>query len=194
MPSFDCPDQKRQVKRGNHLDSATQQLINQADTLFVATTYTTDEDRPSLGADASHRGGKPGFVHVEDDRTFILPDFSGNLFYNTVGNILLTAKAGFLFIDFETNDLVYLTGRAEVISEGERLKAFVGAERLIRFHTEEWLRVADSLPLRFRFGEYSPSLQRTGSWEQVEETLAATQEQNVYAPTSKSDVGLSGDS
>ncbi|NET37669.1 MAG: flavin-nucleotide-binding protein [Cyanothece sp. SIO1E1] len=172
LPTIDQPQQERPIDRGDRLDAATQNLIAEADTLFVATSYTTGEDSSALGSDASHRGGKPGFIRVENDQSFIFPDFTGNFHYNTVGNILLNPKAGFLFIDFETGDLVYLTGRAEIIWEGEAVNAFLGAERFIRFHTEEWIRVAASLPLRFRFGDYSPLLKYTGSWEQADETLA----------------------
>lgn len=127
----------------------------------------------AFGADASHRGGRPGFVRVEDDRTLIFPDFTGNFHFNTVGNILLNPNAGFLFINFETRDLFYLTGHADIIWEGEAVNAFTGAERLIRIHINESRRVRASLPIQFTFGEYSPFLQNSGSWEQVQATLAA---------------------
>ena len=61
------------------------------------------------GVDVSHRGGKPGFVRIDDDKTLTFPDFSGNYHFNTMGNILLNPLAGLLFIDFEQGDLLYLT-------------------------------------------------------------------------------------
>ncbi|MGB3495829.1 MAG: pyridoxamine 5'-phosphate oxidase family protein [Elainellaceae cyanobacterium] len=173
LPDITQPQQEKLIESGDRLDHAAKALIAQADTLFIATVYDGGRDSPTFGADASHRGGKPGFIRVEDDYTFIFPDFTGNFHFNTVGNILLNPKAGFLFIDFETRDLLYLTGQAEMIWDGDAVKAFVGAERFIRFHLEEWRRVKASLPLQFRFGEYSPTLQHSGSWEQMDAILAA---------------------
>jgi len=171
LPEIAHPQQEKEIEWGDRLDAAAKALIGSSDTLFIATAYNASQDNPAFGVDASHRGGKPGFVRVEDDQTFIFPDFTGNYHFNTVGNILLNPRAGFLFIDFETRDLLYLTGRAEVIWEGAKVNAFQGAERFIRFHIEEWRRVAASLPMRFEFDEYSPFLQNSGSWEQMEKIL-----------------------
>ncbi len=170
------------INRSNRFDEPSRALIERADTLFIATAYAEDRGAASQGADVSHRGGRPGFVRVEDDRTFVFPDFSGNNHFNTVGNILLNPKAGFLFVDFEAGDLVYMTGAAEIVWEGEEVRAFAGAERLIRFRADEVIRVEGSLPLRFDFGDYSPMLDHTGSWARAAETIAAEQERNVYVP------------
>ncbi|MEO1094817.1 MAG: pyridoxamine 5'-phosphate oxidase family protein [Cyanobacteria bacterium J06638_28] len=165
LPEIAHPQQEKVIDQGDRLDAAAQNLIATSDTLFIATAYSAGKDSPTFGADASHRGGKPGFVRIEDDQTFSLPDFTGNFHFNTVGNILLNPKAGFLFIDFETRDLLYLTGHAEIIWDGDEVDAFLGAERFIRFQVAAWRRVKASLPLQFQFGEYSPMLQHSGSWE-----------------------------
>ena len=94
----------------------------------------------------------------------MLPDFSGNSHFNTVGNILLNPRAGFLFVDFDAGDLVHLAGGAEIVWSSTEVATFAGAERLIRFRVEEAIRIPGSLPLRFAFGEYSPMLEGTGSW------------------------------
>ncbi|GBF27695.1 flavohemoprotein [bacterium MnTg02] len=182
LPEIDDVEKQRPMSRSDRFDQRTRSLIEQSDTLFIATAYSDHPDAVSQGADVSHRGGKPGFVKVEDDRTFVFPDFSGNNHFNTVGNILLNPKAGYLFVDFEAGDLVYMTGEAEIVWDGEEVQAFAGAERLIRFRAEEVIRVEGSLPLRFNFGEYSPTLGRTGSWPQTAETIAAEKERNVYVP------------
>ncbi|MDJ0947489.1 MAG: pyridoxamine 5'-phosphate oxidase family protein [Alphaproteobacteria bacterium] len=180
QPEMDQEGRERPVSRSDRFDGPTRALIERSDALFIATAYSEDGDDWSHGADVSHRGGKPGFVRVEDDRTFAFPDFSGNNHFNTVGNILLNPKAGFLFVDFEGGDLVYMTGAAEIVWEDAEVRAFAGAERLIRFRAEEVIRVEGSLPLRFDFGEYSPMLDHTGSWAQTAETIAAEKERNVY--------------
>ncbi|MDJ0607998.1 MAG: pyridoxamine 5'-phosphate oxidase family protein [Kiloniellales bacterium] len=166
--------------RSDRFDERTRALIEAADTLFIATAYAEDPDTPTQGADVSHRGGKPGFVRIEDDRGFEFPDFSGNNHFNTVGNILLNPKAGFLFLDFETGDYVTMSGSAEIVWEGDEVKAFTGAERLIRFRAETVIRVEGGLPLRFDFDSYSPMLAHTGSWARAAEAIAAERERNQY--------------
>ena len=163
-PAPDRASDDPKISRSDQFDPPTRALIEKADTLFIATAYVDDAIAPSHGADVSHRGGKPGFVRVEDERTFVFPDFSGNNIFNTVGNIEANPKAGFLFVDFDAGDLVYMTGDAEVEWQGEKVDAFVGAERLIRFRAATVIRAEASLPLRFEFGEFSPVLERTGNW------------------------------
>lgn len=170
------------VTKSDAFDDQTRAMIEQADTLFIATAYRENEEAVTQGADVSHRGGRPGFVRVEDERTFVFPDFSGNNHYNTIGNILLNPRAGFLFVDFESCDLVYMTGSAEIVWDGEEVAAFAGAERLLRFRAEEVIRVAGSLPLRFAFGDYSPQLNFTGTWEAAAETLSAERDRSAYLP------------
>ncbi len=148
----------------DRFSDAVRALVARADTLFVASAYAPDASTVAHGADVSHRGGKPGFVRVEDERTFIFPDFSGNNIFNTVGNLLMNPKAGFLFPDFETGDLAYMTGTTEIIWDGPQVEAFTGAERLIRFSAEEIIHVEHALPLRFSFDAYAPNLKATGAW------------------------------
>ena len=124
-------------------------MIAAADTFFIATAFHGNESKAVQGVDVSHRGGKPGFVRVDDNRILTFPDFAGNFHFNTIGNLMLDPRAGLLFVDFEHGDLLYLTGTAEVIWESEEIPAFSGAERLIRFHLSKGHRVEGSLPLRW---------------------------------------------
>lgn len=180
LPAIDAPETERPIARSDRLDDAARGLIEGADTLFIASAHAEGGPRPATGVDVSHRGGKPGFVRVEDEKTLVFPDFTGNYHFNTLGNILLDPRTGFLFVDFASGDLLYLTGRAEIVWEGEELAAFVGAERLIRFEVDEAIRVEASLPFRFTFGDTSPVLEHTGSWEQAAATIAAERERNAY--------------
>ena len=63
--------------------------------------------------DVSHRGGNPGFVRIEGN-VLTIPDFAGNLHFNTLGNFLLHPRAGLVFIDFETGDMLQVSGRTAV--------------------------------------------------------------------------------
>lgn len=132
--------------------------IEASDTFFIATAYQDESAGAARGVDVSHRGGKPGFVRVDGDRTLTVPDFSGNHHFNTFGNLALNPRAGLLFLDFDRGDLLYLTGTAEVIWEGAEISAYEGAERLLRFHLDRGYRVDGSLPLRWSAPEFSPFL------------------------------------
>lgn len=173
-------DDTASITRSDRLDDAMRALIERSDTLFIATSYAEDDNEWSNGADVSHRGGKPGFVKVEDDRALVFPDFSGNNHFNTVGNIVMNPKAGFLFPDFDSGDMLYVSGEAEIIWEGPHVKAFAGAERLIRCRIKKAIRVEQSLPFQFDFDEFSPMLDLTGSWERAEELISVENERNAY--------------
>ncbi len=133
------------------LTSQQQQWIAHTDTFFIASYH------PEGGADASHRGGYPGFIHVENDTDLIFPDYAGNNMFNTLGNISVNPHIGLLFIDFERGSTLQLTGRANIIWNAERVAEIVGAERLVAFQIEQVLFITDASPLRWRFGEYSPN-------------------------------------
>ncbi len=154
------------VTEGSQLDDAARQMVALADTLFIATAYagSSDEAGRAGGVDVSHRGGKPGFVRVDADGTLTMPDFFGNFFFNTLGNIAVNPRAGLLFIDFENGDLLYLAVHADIIWEGAELEAFPGAMRLLRFKVLAMKRVKAYLPLRWGPAELSPALAATGTW------------------------------
>ncbi len=58
-------------------------MVATADTLFIATAYQDESAGLASGVDVSHRGGKPGFVRIDDDNRLTIPDFSGNCHFNT---------------------------------------------------------------------------------------------------------------
>jgi uncharacterized protein len=152
----------------NRLNDADRALLGAADTFFVASANTSSEAGMGRGADVSHRGGKPGFIRIDGDDTLTTPDFSGNLFFNTIGNLMHDPRAGLLVIDFESGDLLYLAVDAEIIWEGPELASFVGAERLIRWHVREVRRTPRALPMRWSGVQYAPQLAKLGSWNAPE--------------------------
>lgn len=157
------------LHEGSQLDQAAVAMIRNADTFFIATThplapYAND---PSQGVDVSHRGGKPGFVRVDDTKTLTVPDFLGNFFFNTLGNISVNPRAGLLFIDFDRGDLLYLAVQAHIILDGAEVAAFTGAQRLLRFQVQASRRVMAALPLHWSPAELSPHLQGMGAWNSL---------------------------
>lgn len=143
------------------LPPAAVDLITHCDTFFIA---SHDARSGAGGADVSHRGGKPGFVRVDMHGVLTWPDFQGNNFFNTIGNLLADPRAGLLFADFERGDLLHLSGRAEVLWEGTEVERFQGAMRVLRFTAERHVYRPNVLPLRWKLRDYSPQLDATGSW------------------------------
>jgi predicted pyridoxine 5'-phosphate oxidase superfamily flavin-nucleotide-binding protein len=121
------------------LDDAARNAISAASTVFVATA--SGSGVTAGGADISHRGGEPGFVKIEGD-TLLIPDYLGNRYFNTLGNMLLEPRAAILLIDFRNGDLLHLQGRTEIQWQSTRLTEFNGAERLWCFHVEQGSRRA----------------------------------------------------
>jgi uncharacterized protein len=152
------------VHQGPVLHEAARELIRAADTFFIATAHPeAAAGEPRHGVDVSHRGGAPGFVKVEGQRLTV-PDFVGNQFFNTLGNIAVHPLAGLLFMDFERGDRLYLAARASVVWDGAELAAFAGAQRLLRLDVTQVVHVQGGLPLRWGPAERSPHLAGTGYW------------------------------
>lgn len=168
--------------RSSHLDKRAQQMIAAADTAFVA-SYA-DRDNGERQVDASHRGGKPGFIRVDESGVLTIPDFAGNLFFNTLGNILANGKAGLVFADFETGDLLQLSGDAEVVLDSPEIAAFQGAERLWRFTLRHVVRRPDALALRWssRRDGQSPNSLMTGSWDDAAARIKAQESASTWRP------------
>jgi len=97
------------------LDARARQLIAAADTCFIASAHPDDDDDPAHGVDVSHRGGAPGFVRVLDEQRLWLPDYAGNGYFNTLGNLWLNPRVGLLWLDFATGDMLWLAAQAELL-------------------------------------------------------------------------------
>jgi ferredoxin-NADP reductase/predicted pyridoxine 5'-phosphate oxidase superfamily flavin-nucleotide-binding protein len=164
------------------LDDRAKALIAQSDTFFVASYVGRDNGERQV--DVSHRGGKPGFVRIGDDGVLTIPDFAGNLFFNTLGNILTNPQAGLVFADFESGDLLQLSGEAEVILDSPEIAAFQGAERLWRFRPQRVVYRADALALRWhsRVDGQSPNSQMTGDWQEAAGRISAAELSRSWRP------------
>lgn len=145
------------------LDDQARRLITNADTFFIASAHADAKTggnhlKRAEGVDVSHRGGRPGFVHISENDTITVPDYRGNFFFNTLGNLLLHPLAGLLFIDFDNGDLLQLDATAEIVTDGDALAGFPGAERLLHLRVWQTLWRPAALPLRWGPAEISPYL------------------------------------
>ncbi|HAU5563197.1 TPA: 2Fe-2S iron-sulfur cluster binding domain-containing protein [Serratia fonticola] len=159
------------------LDQPALTTVTNADAFYVA-TYNERQ------VDASHRGGKPGFVRVNDDGLLTIPDFNGNLFFSTLGNIHQNGKAGLLFVDYRNGDTLQMTGDASVILDSPEIAAFQGAERLWTFRPRRIVRRHAALALRWEAeaGGISPASEMTGDWQSAAERLRASELAQRWRP------------
>ncbi|MFS4093089.1 pyridoxamine 5'-phosphate oxidase family protein [Streptomyces sp. AF1A] len=120
-----------------------EEFIRSADTFFLATVHPG-------GADASHRGGNPGFVRVASPHELTWPDYPGNAMFLTLGNLRGDPRAGLLFLDWTTGTTLQLTGEAHAEFSAD-------GGRTVRFTLAEALWTPSALPLRWSAPEYSPA-------------------------------------
>lgn len=75
-PLFRCPLRPRSLLHNRSQRSATLSIEQQA-LIASSTTFIIGTDASGKGgtADASNRGGNPGFVQALDDRTIVFPDY-----------------------------------------------------------------------------------------------------------------------
>ena len=125
-------------------------LIRRADTFFIASSH------PQRGADASHRGGRPGFAELSvDARTLRFPDYPGNRMFQTLGNIATNPRVGLLFAEWETGSVLQLTGRARIEWDDEQVARWPGAERLVEVRISAVRERAGVMPGGWRLIEAS---------------------------------------
>ena len=143
-------DETPKRRQARNLTGKQQCLIGEADTFFIASSHKDG------GADASHRGGNPGFVYVVNETKLIWPDYSGNGMFQTLGNLAVDPRAGLLFMNFNNGSTLQLTGRAEIVWDTDRIAAFPGAKRLIEYAIEEVVELTNAIPLGWEFINFSP--------------------------------------
>jgi len=143
------PDQSFQS--GKILGEEQRMLLNQADTVFVGSYYKDS------GVDASHRGGKPGFIKILNKQSLRFPDYSGNSMYNTLGNFVRNPLAGLIVPDFQSGATLQLTGQVEIhwSLDNEDLPTG-GTGRYWDFHIEHWTHINNAIPFQWEFLDYSP--------------------------------------
>lgn len=74
------------------------------------------------GLDCSPRGDAPGFVHILDDQTLLLPDRPGNNRIDSLRNIVLNPRVALLFLIPGVGESLRINGRAEISLDPELLE------------------------------------------------------------------------
>ena len=147
-----------------HLGDSEVSLIAGSDTFFIASrsAQLDQEEEASQGLDVSHRGGRPGFVGVVSPNELCFPDFSGNLLFNTLGNLEVDPRAGLLFIDFQSSRMLHIIGRARICWDVSEAMRSAGVERFIFFDIQCVVTRDHAFPHSLDFVSYSPHLGTEG--------------------------------
>jgi predicted pyridoxine 5'-phosphate oxidase superfamily flavin-nucleotide-binding protein len=128
---------------GTELTTSQREFVETADTFFLATVHPH-------GADASHRGGNPGFVRVEGPGALNWRDYPGNSMFRSLGNLECDPRAGLLFLDWTSGAVLQLTGTA-------RTEFAPDGQRTVRFTLTEAVETPAAGSLRWTGPAYSPA-------------------------------------
>jgi NADPH-dependent ferric siderophore reductase len=110
--------------------------------------------------DTNHRGGPPGFVRVVSNSpsgaVIVYPEYSGNRLYQTLGNLQTTPLAGLAIPDFDTGDVLYLTGTTEVLIHADAAALLPRSNLAVKITITESKFVEKGLAFKGVLGERSP--------------------------------------
>jgi uncharacterized protein len=102
------------------------EFIERMDMFFLATADA--EGRPQC----SYKGGDPGFVRVLDGQTLAFPNYDGNGMFLSMGNVVQHPRVGMLFIDFERQRRLRLSGEASISVDDPLLADYAEAQFIVR--------------------------------------------------------------
>ncbi len=88
---------------------------------------------PQGRPDCSFKGGPPGFVRITGPSELAFPDYDGNGMFKSLGNVVVNAHVGLLFIDLhERPRRLRVNGEATVSRDDPLLGETVGAQMIVR--------------------------------------------------------------
>jgi predicted pyridoxine 5'-phosphate oxidase superfamily flavin-nucleotide-binding protein len=139
-------------------------MLKQADTFFIASRSKALANDPQTGVDVSHRGGRPGFIKLDDNGNLIFPDFTGNNFFNTLGNIVADPRVGLFIPNFVSGSAMWINGEANILWSPDQFGEFKGAQRFVEIKPTAILISNKSVLIGGTDVELSPKLSDTDIW------------------------------
>ncbi|KAL1586455.1 hypothetical protein WHR41_05239 [Cladosporium halotolerans] len=129
-------------------------LLAKADMFFLSSANHVSD------MDTNHRGGPPGFVRVVSNEPsgaiLCYPEYSGNRLYQTLGNLKVNPLLGICVPDYETGDMLYLTGTTDILVGPAAASLLPRSNLAVKITTTAARFVATALPFRGIPGELSP--------------------------------------
>jgi PPOX class probable FMN-dependent enzyme len=118
------PRERSVRKQLDHLDDYCRAFIAASPLVIIGTQGVGHTNGSNAMADNSPRGDVPGFVHVADDHTLLLPDRRGNNRVDTLHNILSNPRVGLLFLVPGIHETFRVNGEAVVSRDPELIERF----------------------------------------------------------------------
>ena len=153
-------------------------LLSKADLFFLSSANN------DLDMDTNHRGGPPGFFRVISNEAsgavLCYPEYSGNRLYQTLGNLKVNPVLGICVPDFDTGDMLYLTGTTSVLIGPEAASILPRSNLAVKITTTSARFVATALPFRGTPGEpspYNPTVRHLASEKSPSTTSPAASQQ-----------------
>lgn len=152
---------KLEMEASDRLPAEVISFIHTQDTLWFGSACISSSPKFPSHLGINHRGGRPGYARVKpsDGRTLVLPDLSGNRFMSSLGNIEVTPVASVTIVDWETGDILYLTGDAVNLVGADAEKVMPMQKALTELRVTGYRFVKDAVPVRQKVGvqaEVSP--------------------------------------
>lgn len=157
------------ISEGPLLSSEGRALIDRADMFFLSTSTASDQD-------TNHRGGPPGFVRTIAPNQIIYPEYSGNRLYQSLGNLQINPRIGITFPDYDTGDVLYITGTAEILLGTDAAAMLPGSNLAVKILIGQSRFVQAGLPFRGvkkMPSPYNPRVRPLASEGNIKSTIAA---------------------
>lgn len=154
------------------LDAHCKRFIELSPFLVLATADA------SGAADASPRGGAPGFVKVRDANTLLIPDSPGNNRLDSLQNILASGQVGLLFLIPGVDETLRVNGAAVLSRSEQDIDGCTDERRAPK--------VVVRVTVREAYLHCAKAFMRSRLWDvesQVERTLLPTMGQMISAQT-----------
>lgn len=109
-------DEKLSKLVDDQINSSLASFIEKQLFFFIATASDAGECDANFRARNTTESGRPqALLLLKNPKTLLFPDFAGNGFYNSLGNIQQNPHIGLLFIDFQDQRRARINGNATVI-------------------------------------------------------------------------------
>jgi uncharacterized protein len=153
------PSDRVRRKQLDRLDRHCRRFVELSPFLILATSDTEGS------VDATPRGGAPGFVHVADDRTLLIPDRPGNNRLDSLRNLLANPGAGLLFFVPGIDETLRVNGTVEISADDQLRNLFavdgrIPATVLVVSVREAFLHCAKAL-MRSRLWDQDARVERS---------------------------------
>ncbi len=153
----------------NRLPPQAVEVLRRASTVFIATRHR-DVDPAESDMGCNHRGGPQGFVrYLEDEHGayLVLPDYSGNRFYQSLGNVQTDPVMGVAIADFTTGALLQVSGRARNLFDAQAEAIMPGATLVTLIEIDSAYLTTGALDLELvgpeQMSPYNPKLRLLAS-------------------------------